>query len=398
MLSTLHQPIARAFHISALVVFTSSLAVAELPFVKQGRAGFVVSDIEYALAPKADPAESCPAGFSLQLEEVFSRTREGKRRGNESEEEYSARLAQGARELSTAANGQNLCMHPEAGSPDPFFKTVSASPGPVQGIDIDGRQDPDDFQGEAGAPGVDNQFYRLVGCSRGFQSTGQSNDYALEMLAGSWGILLSFEGVDDLHNDDYIEVGFYANADPIQLSPARVPLAYATYAMDQDRRFRGHTTGRIENGVIITEPTDVLFRSVVNSMRLERPLLEARLQGTISQDGVLTGVLAGFTPVEALYDVQYGYRNGKNGAGELAPLALRSGSANGAARVLGYTCQGAYHAIHRLADGHPDPQSGRYTSLSTQYNLEAIPAFVVDTETRSGNATLDVKAEFRNEY
>jgi hypothetical protein len=61
----------------------------------------------------------------------------------------------------------------------------------------------------------------------------------------------------------------------------------------------------------------------------------------------------------------------------------------GAARVLGHTCNGAYYALHELADGHPDPESGKCTSISTQYRLETIPAFVVDAKTRSVNEELE---------
>jgi len=93
-----------------------------------------------------------------------------------------------------------------------------------------------------------------------------------------------------------------------------------------------------------------------------------------------------------MYDMAYGYRNGKNGAGQLAPLPLRFGTANGAARVLGHTCQGAYYALQQYADGDLDPQTGRYTSISTQYRITAIPAFVVDVATQSSNAKLIEKA------
>ena len=210
----------------------------------------------------------------------------------------------------------------------------------------------------------------------------------MEMLTGSWGILIAFSGVDDLRTDDNVRVGIYANADPIALSPGRAPLPYATYAMDQDPRFRAETRGRIKDGVLTTDPVDVNFHWVVNSMHLERPLQHARLQVTLSPDGVLSGYLAGYTPVQAMYDMQYGYRNGKNGAGELSPLPLRLHTGNGAAHVLGHTCQGAYYALQQYADGDLDPKSGQYTSISTQYRIAAIPAFVVDVATQSSNAKL----------
>jgi hypothetical protein len=379
-------------------------ATAELSWIQNGKAGFVVSDFRYVLADDAEKTGACPDGMSRHVAEIYAMTSQGKRREGESDEEYGKRLEAGGGKISTAPNGQNLCMNPEAGTPDPNFRTVRSTSIPVDGIDIDGVDSrPDapsprscphqDSIGKHGERGIDNQFSRLVGCSRSFQSAGMSNGFATEMLTGAWGIVISLEGVDDIRNDDSVEVGIFANADPIQLSPSRNPLAYATYAMDQDPRFRARTRGRIKDGVLTTEPADVRFHSITNSLHFERPLAHARLQATLSKEGVLSGYLAGYTPVETMYDFQFGYRSGKNAKGELGPLPLRLGTGNGAARVLGYTCPGVYFALYDYADGDPDPETGRCTSISTQYSFSAIPAFVVDAATGSVNDKLTGKTK-----
>jgi hypothetical protein len=393
--------------LAAAAFASSPLVHADAPFLANGRAGFVVSDIKYALAEDAARTGACPKGMSLNAAEIFASTLEGKRRKGESDEQYGKRTDAGGMKLSTAPGGQNVCLNPEVSEPDPYYRTVDVSNVRVDGIDLDGVDSGagaaggtcphQEFVGRNGEPGVDNQFYRVVGCSRSFQSTGLSNSYATEMLTGSWGIVLTLSGVDDLRNDEEVDVGLSANADPIQLGPTREPLAYATYAMDQDPRFRARTRGRISDGVLITDPVDVRFRHVVNSMRLERPLRAARLRVTISAEGILEGYLAGYTPVEDMYDFQYGFRNGKDAAGELAPMKLRFGTANGAARVLGHTCPGVYHSLYKYADGHPDAQTGRCTSISTQYRIKAIPAFVVDVATDSVNTKLTQKGKSHGE-
>lgn len=367
-------------------------ALGEPAYVQDGRAGFVVSSISYALARDAAQTGACPQGLSRSLAEAFAQAPGGRQRHGEPEGDYESRVRAGVQSLSTAPNGQNLCMNPEAGGADPYFRHVTLSNIPVPGIDLDGQASGteipaapgtcahDDFVGVDGEQGIDNQFYRVVGCSRSFQSTGQSNTFETEMLTGSWGVLLAVSGIDDIRNDDDVEVGFFANGDPIRLSPNREPLAYATYTTGEDPRFRAMARGRIKDGVLTTEPTDVRFRHVVNSMLLERPLRDARVRMTIADDGTLDGYLAGYTPVEAMYDLQYGYRNGKTRTGEIAPPGLRSGSANGAAFVLGHTCHGAWHALYQHADGHPDAATGKCTSISTQYRIKAIPAFVVDND------------------
>ena len=363
--------------------------------------GFVVSHIAYALSKDASETGACPNGMTKGNTELFSSSPEGKRHDGESDQDYGRRVGTGAQALGTAPDGRNLCLNPEAGAPDPNFRTVTGKDTPAEGIDLDGQDSHlngkpapgtcahDDFRGLNGERGIDNQFFRLVGCSKSFQSNGQSNTYEITMYTGSWGILLTLKGAEDLHNAKNVEVGFYANADPLQLSPTREALPNATYAMDQDPRFRATAHGRIVNGVLTTDPVDVRFHWEVNSIYLERPLKDARLRATFTPEGGLEGILAGYTPIEDLYDFQYGFRNGKDAKGNPASSRLIFGSANGQARVLEHTCNGAYYAMKQLADGHRDPKTGQCSSISTQYRIKAIPAFVVDTPTQSVNAALD---------
>lgn len=364
-------------------------------FVQNGSAGFVVSHIEYALSKDAKDTGACPNGMTQGNTSLDARPGEQRPAGESPE--------QTQRRVITALMQKNTCGNPTAAGPDPNFRTVTGPKVPVYGIDLDGKDSSlkgkpapghcshDDFVGMNGERGIDNQFFRAVGCSNSFQSTGLSNGWNIEMLTGSWGILISLSGVDDIRNDDSVEVGIYANADPIELSPGREPLPNATYAIDQNPRFQAKTHGRIVNGVLTTDPVDVRFHKVTNSVYLERPLNEARLQLTIGEDGSVEGYLAGYTSVEDMYDLQYGFRNGKNAKGEPADPKLIAISSNGSAAVLGHSCNGAYFALHELADGGRDPNTGKCTSISTQYRIKAIPAFVVNVETKSLNEDLKGK-------
>ena len=387
--------------IAALALRTAPAADVQTSVFQDGKAGFVITHIAYALSKDASETGACPDGMTQGNTEIFAASPQGRRHEGESDQDYGRRVNQGAQVLGTAPNGQNMCMNPEAGGPDPHFRTVTGKNVPVEGIDLDGQDSRangkpapgtcahDDFRGMNGERGVDNQFFRVVGCSKSFQSTGQSNTFEIVMYTGEFGILITLKGVNDVRNASNVEVGFYANADPLQLSPTREALPNATYAMDQDPRFRATAHGRIVNGVLTTDPVDVRFHWIVNSIHLERPLQDARLRATFSPDGGLEGVLAGYTPVEEMYDFQYGFRNGKDAKGNPANSRLIFGSANGQARVLDHTCNGAYYALKRLADGHRDPKTGQCTSISTQYRIKAIPAFVVDTPTQSVNSVLD---------
>lgn len=369
--------------------------------LRNGHMGFVVTEFAYALGP--DAKEACPTGLSggvRAMTEALSKSPTGQRGANEDQESYERRLSRLAH---TAPNGQNLCLHPEAGGADPNWRMVSGRNLKVSGIDLDGQASVDGsrttgetcahegFRGVNGDRGIDNQLYRVVGCTTGFQSTGAANGFQTEMLTGSWGILISLSGVDDLRNDPDVEIGIYANADPIQLSAARKPLPFASYAAEQNPRYRAVTRGRIVNGVLTSDPTDVRVRNVVAAMFDDRILRGGRLRLTFTSDGGMEGYLAGYTPVESMFDVQYGARSSRTDKGELVPERVRMSRSMGRAGALGHTCNGAYHALYLAADGHRDPGTGRCTSISTQYRIRIAPAFVVDARTQSINAPLALR-------
>ncbi len=368
---------------------------------QDGKAGFVVSDIGYAFSKDQSETGACPAGLSKgynNFGDAFLNKPDLQRQDGEVEDKYIQRVFRSA---FSDPNAKNLCHDPEAGQPDPNWQTVTGQDVPVEGIDLDGQDSRanrkaapntcahDDFRGFNGERGIDNQYFRAVGCTRSYQPTGSSIPWAIEMLTGAWGVLITLSGVDDIRNDPDVEVGIYANADPIQLSPSRVPLPNATYAMDQDPRFRVTTHGRIVDGVLTTDPVSLRFHKITNGIYLERNLDDARVKLSLKPDGSLEGYLAGYTPVEDIYNFEFSFRNGKNAEGKPAPLQLVSGSALGRAGTLGYTCNGAFYALKKLADGHRDPRTGQCSAISTQYRIKAIPAFVVDTPTKSINADLE---------
>ncbi len=367
-------------------------------FVQDGEAGFVVTYFDYAFSNGGgDETGACPEGVmpARGLDSFgagFAGAGGGRPGGGSSAQPPQDPEAQAAlvrRFQETIAASANACVNPAGSAVDPNFRTVTANNVRVYGIDLDGQDARangrpasgtcahTDFNGFNGEHGIDNQFFRVAGCTRGFQPSadGESGS-TTEMFTGAWGVLIRLRGVDDVRNDDDVEVSFYANADPIQLSASREPLTDVTYAPIQDPRFRGTTRGRIVNGVLTTDPVDVRFQKTTNGLYMERPLRDARVRMTIGADGALEGYLAGYTPIEAMFDLHYGFRSARNAEGEPAPD--RFGTAMGNSMISGYTCNGAYHALVAAADGHPDAETGNCTSISTQYRIRAIPAFVAD--------------------
>lgn len=339
---------------------------------QNGIAGFVVSSIDWATGPDATK-DTCPSGMTTMAQLYVTGNNPGAR--------------------ASSAQRAAACEFPEKIGPDPLHRVVAGTNTKVAGLNLDGRDSHqskagtcshDNFQGANGEAGVDNQFYRAVGCSPGWQASGGKRLFGQEMLTGAWGILISLRGVDSLVNDKDVQVGIYANADPIQLSSARNPLIHATYNPDQDPRFRAETRGQIVNGVLTTNAVNVRFHSITNSIRLERPMDMARLRLTVMPDGSLDGVLAGYAKVDDLYDFVVGYRNGKDGKG--APSRNRFGSAGGSAGSAGISCNGLYFAMKQLADGERDPKTGACNAISHAYRIKAIPAFVRENPAVVANA------------
>ena len=42
-----------------------------------------------------------------------------------------------------------------------------------------------------------------------------------------------------------------------------------------------------------------------------------------------------------------------------------------------FDCPALYEAVHKLADGYPDPKTGQCTAISSAYFIEAVAAFVI---------------------
>jgi len=369
-------------------------------FVQDGQAGFVVTYFDMAVSPQdASETGACPDGMSRSYRDIFSASEEGQQREGELPLDHTRRVQQGSWALALLPNGEMICMNPGAVEPGSHHRMVSGQSIPVHGIDLDGvdsRVDKtpapdtcvhDDFPGVNGETGVDNQLFRVAGCMRHYQPSENSNGITLEMLSGSWGLLFKVTGVDDIYNDSEVEVSLYSNADPIQIGASRDPLFYSTYAAAQDHRFRATAKGRIVDGVLISEPVDFRFRFVIADLRIERMLHRARVHLTIGADGSLDGVLAGYTPIEDAFDQDFGYRNATDASGQITPYRLQI--VRGAPDTVGYTCQGVYRALYDAADGDPDPETGECGSISTQYRIRAVPAFVVDVETQSVNSQME---------
>lgn len=276
----------------------------------------------------------------------------------------------------------DACQDPTA-QPDPGFKTFDGDT-PVDGLDLDGIDSTEgdgrpcahrDFRGRDGSRGVDNQQWRLLGCTIGFQPFtsqiregryGRKSQGGIFIAEEDYPILVQISGVDDRKNDDDVTVRIFSSGEPLTLDANSDVVPYASMGVYPDEKYWGPPArGKIVDGVLTTAPVDLKLRFKQAMIDGELYYREARLRAKINDEGRLEGVLGFYWDVDSFWRIHNDHHIGPDHTGRLLALAR------------GYMCAGMYHALHRLADGNPDPVTGQCTSLSSALRFQATPAFVI---------------------
>lgn len=268
-------------------------------------------------------------------------------------------------------NGEDVCWNPTVVE-DPPLRTAQ---GPIAyGFNLSGTVDGsatektckhETFTGVDGTPGVDNQMYRLLGCTYGWRRNGVLDTFGNEERrnSGRGVILLEITGVDDEMNDDDVEVAFYRAIDPFPIDSAGRILPYASYRVDTNHgtpRYGTVARGRIENGVLITEPVEARLPGYGNSTYYEMQLRNMVMSFDLKlspEDGKAHGLVGGYYDLDKWWEYML-----------KVEFLIATGD---------WSCPALYEAAHRLADGYPDPETGDCTAISSAFKFDALPAFVV---------------------
>jgi hypothetical protein len=228
------------------------------------------------------------------------------------------------------------------------------------GIDLDGRVDADDYTGVDGAPGVDNQLWRALGCHWSFRESGVEPRATHESTSVRSPTLVELRGVDDPYNDEEVEVSVRASRVALQMDGKGAPLAHASYDGESGPALVYRTRGRIVNGVLSTEPFDVGINYMEQVIENVRRLRDARIRARILPDGRIEG---GF----------YGYY-------ELGSfMSFISSMTQQGADVSNMSCPAVNAALASFADGAPDPLTGHPTAISAALGFFGVRAHVVET-------------------
>lgn len=338
-----------------------------------GTMGFVVSEF---IPPVIQEPEACPQGPTPKIRDAYLASLTEAERIRLSDKANEAELTRRWQATVFGPNGTNICSQPDLFD-RPLMRTVQSTR--ARGLDLDGGQPSDstcaheEFTDPHGASGVDNQEYRVMGCTLEWRGTdGIKGDIAVGTrqfhASGEWTQVILLNGVDSLENDADVEV-IYANTPdrPTTDSTGRFLPGASFRISTQPPRERNVLKGRIVDGVLMTEPKDLKLTQTwgqggardIRGYRTRYDYRKGRLRLAFQQDGSLKGYLGGYRPV---FDIIHSPSIG--GAG--------------AALTAGIDCAGLLATLRKYADGERDPQTGKCTAISSQVQMQAIPAFVTD--------------------
>jgi hypothetical protein len=338
-----------------------------------GVMGFVVSRFT---PPIIHEKEACPEGTTPKLRDAYLLRQTAEERARLKLKENEAELTQRWQADIYGPNSTNICSQPDMFE-RPLVKTVQSKHG--WGLDLDqGKAAADtcpqeSFTTPTGEQGIDNQEYRVLGCMlevRGVDGISNDTEVGMRqfMASGEWTQVLLLRGVNSLKNDPSVEV-IYANTPDRPLADSMgkfLPGASFTIS-DKPPRHRNVLRGRIENGVLVTEPTHIVLTQTwgqggardIRGNRTKYDFRQGRLRLTFQSDGSLTGFLGGYRPV---FDL------------------IQSPSIGGAGSAVtaGIDCAANLRSLRHYADGLKDPKTGQCQGVSSAMRIGAIPAFVND--------------------
>ncbi len=330
-----------------------------------GSYGFLVTGVVPAIYKGTEKGD-CPDGRAHSTLEAYLATQTPAERIRLQKPENALELEKKYKvDFVTDDLGHDICRQPEA-----FDRAPARIAGGRTsfGMDLDGGDSANtcahgEFQSPTGETGVDNQFYRVVGCTNWWRGAvggppGEAGEgWRMRWATGDSRAVVVLRGVDDWRNDDHVEFVLATSKDPAPVGADGKVIAGGSLRMTDNPRWRNSGTGRIRDGVLVTNPMEVAIYMRMGTDS-EIRIRHARFRLKILPNGELDGMVAGYQkPREAL---------AKMLAGSVISTDIQ------------LECAALYKAAHVYADGDRDPQTGKCTTLSTAFEFFAKPAYVFE--------------------
>jgi hypothetical protein len=319
-----------------------------------GRIGLVLTQRYIAVYQTPGGKDECPDGFQHTNAQNYLKQ-------FPTEAERFAWEAKYSYPTNRGPHGENVFYNPLAATDALPFSEIHGRT--AIGLNLDGKVGPNDFTSPEGEPGIDNQLYRVVGCMAGLRNKGVIGDVANRQLHSSQfnRIMIEISGVDNLQNDDNVEVTTYRGLDPLVEDVTLKVVPGTTQRIDTryGQRFIHHLKGKIVDGVLITEPADVVLPSEQNAATFtEQTIRDMRLRIKLTSQGG-EGLMGGYLNVE-----DWWFEFARTwGAGQIGD-------------ITGWSPVSTYRALRRYADAYPD-KAGANQAISVAYTMKFTPVFIV---------------------
>jgi len=240
------------------------------------------------------------------------------------------------------------------------------------GLNLDGKVKPSDFTSPDGkVKGVDNQFYRAVGCIPSYREGSSQRLFYEEYIELKQfnRTIIEITGVDSLVNDDDVTVTTYRGLDPLAKDAMGHFQPGTTQRADMvwGKAFISKSAGKIVNGVLITtKANDFVWPNENHTDAAVEQMHDTQFQLHLGQDYV-EGVIAGYLDIESGYRAMIKrYGSHQISYGRLAAPSL-------------------YKVLRRLADAYPDPQTGHNTAISSALAVSGVRVYLVHPENTAAN-------------
>ena len=305
------------------------------PTVKNRSIGYVLTSEEYAVYSTPEKKE-CPEGLN-----------EGPR------EQYDALFPKDGKVRTTVETelaSEAAIWFPDV-KPNNFpYKFAGGKTAP--GLNLDGKVGPNDFTSPDGEAGIDNEYYRVIGCVVGLRA-GAYYYYLTNNHATKYNYqrqVIEITNVDSLVNDDDVTVTKWRALDKKMTDAAGTEyLPYGSQRIDPrwGKEFYARTHGKIVDGVLTTEPFDVYWPhdssfGNFSLFQIKGSVLKAKLTPEEA-----TGVWGGYLDINSWY------------------RQMISSSSTHTLTASSIASQSMYQAAVKLADAYPDPKTGKNTAISS---------------------------------
>jgi hypothetical protein len=265
----------------------------------------------------------------------------------------------------------NTVYNPMAAADAGMYEVVGKT---AYGFDLDDNPATGGFVSPEGVPGIDNAYYRAIGCT--YQNRGSkgvayevqfSNDH---MRDGLQTIVMRVSGAKDPMNDDdvTVEIG-YSPDKLVKDARSNVSPDYS-FRLDPGSGRYSKFKAKIVDGQLVardltslTMPEFAYAESIIVDPLV---LQKARIQIKFNSNGTVEGMVGGYRRWPEYYAKDTWAQ----------PLIDGPGREN-----FFHTDQIAqYYALERNADGLPDPVTGRMKGISAAYEFTAVPAVVLASD------------------